>query len=883
MLKDYKFKRNMTLPKWRGFKATLKSKRFWSWTVRVIAVFFAIIAFAFIWYSRDLPDPDKLLSRAVPQSTKIYSRDGELLYEVHGEYKRTLIPYSEMNSNIRNATIAIEDKNFYNEGGINIKGIIRSLLTDLTTGRKAQGASTITQQFVKNAVLSREKSWTRKIKEIILSLEINKRFSKDEVLRMYLNEIPYGRNAYGIEAAAQAYFNKHARDLTLSEAAYLAAIPQAPSYYNPMGPNREALDRRKNVVLDQMFAQGYISKDEKEQAQNTEVVFQKATDSITAPHFVFYIENYLTQKYGENVLEQGGLTVTTTLDTRLQEIAEGAVETGAARNSKAYNGHNAALVAIDPKTGQILAMVGSKDYFGKPEPAGCKPGINCTFEPEVNVATAQRQAGSSMKPYVYVTAFKPEFGASPATLRLDVPTNFGTFGGKAYIPQNFAGNIFGPVSIRQALAGSLNIPAVKTLSLVGINNAIQTMKDAGITSDLDASRCGLTLVLGGCEVTLLDHTSGYSTFANMGTHNPATGILKIEDSSGKVIEQFEDQGREVIDPQSVYELDNILSDYNARKYEFGSASTYLELSDRPVAAKTGTTQNFHDGWTMGFTPSLVAGVWTGNNDGTLMKVDAVITAGPIWQSFMKQALAGTPAEAFQVPDGIQHVTVDALSGKLPGPYTTQTKDEIFASFAVPKDIDDTHIAVDVTTIPQQEITIPSEPERDPNNPNAFLNPSGSNSVFVPSAPVTTRRVYTVLHSERPNDPNWENPVIAWAVAHGYNYPPAGSTPAPSDNTPPVPTSQTPTGNPPVVNILSPADNSQINSVPFVLQASAIPDQGNNIIRVDLLVDGAFVQSINTAPYNFTINNSLSGTHTFAVHAVDDKGNTADNKINLKFK
>lgn len=838
-----------------------------------MAVTFALIAFLFIWYSRDLPDPNKLLTRSIPQSTKIYSRDGQLLYEVHGEFKRTLIPYSEMNANVRNATIAVEDKNFYNEGGINFKGILRSILVDISSGSKAQGASTITQQFVRNAVLTKDKSYVRKIKEIILSLEINKRFSKDEVLRMYLNEVPYGRNAYGIEAAAQTYFNKHAKDLDLAESAYLAALPQAPSLYNPTGPNRAALDRRKNLILDLMVEQNYISKDERDKAQSEEVVFQKTQNSISAPHFVFYIQDYLTQKYGEKILEEGGLKVTTTLDSRMQGIAEQAVKDGATKNSAAYNGHNAALVAIDPKTGQILAMVGSKDYFGTPEPAGCKPGLNCTFEPEVNVATAQRQAGSSMKPYVYVTAFKPEFKQAPATLRLDVPTNFGTFGGKPYIPQNFGGKIFGPVPIRQALAGSLNIPAVKTLALVGIDNAIQTMKDAGITSPLTKDRCGLTLVLGGCEVTLLDHTSGYSTFADMGTHHQATGILKVEDSSGKTLEEFQDQSRDVIDPQSVYELVSIMTDNASRQFTFGSSSQNLILPDRVVAAKTGTTQNFHDGWTLGFTPSLVAGVWTGNNDGTLMKTDAVITAAPIWKSFMSQALKNTSAEDFPVPDGIQHVDVDTLSGKLPGPYTPQTKNEVFASFSVPTEKDDLHMAVDVTETPQA----PS-PVMDPNNPGAFLNPTAN------PQPVTTRRVYTFLHSEKPDDPNWENPVIAWAIAHGYNYPPAGSTPAPADNTPPSTTSNTPTGNPPVVSIISPADGSQINSVPFMLQANATPDQGNSITRVDLLIDGAFIQSLSSAPYNFTVsNNPGKGQHTFAVHAVDDKNNSADNSINLRFK
>ncbi len=825
---------------------TLKSKKFWGWVLKIAAAGMVLIVALFIYYAKDLPDPNKLLSRQVPQSTKIYSRDGVLLYEIHGEVKRTLIPYSEMNDYVRNATIAIEDKNFYNEGGINLKGIARSIVVDILTGSKAQGGSTITQQFVRNAILDRDKSYARKIKEIILSIEINERFSKNDVLKLYLNEIPYGRNAYGIEAAAQVYFNKHAVDLDLAQAAYLAALPQAPSYYNPTGPNRDALDARKNTVLQQMKDQGYITEQQYEQAKNEKVEFQSGISGITAPQFVFYIQNYLSQKYGDTALQQGGLKVTTTLDSKMQAIAEKAVADGAARNSKLYNGHNAALVAIDPKTGQILAMVGSKDFFADPEPAGCQPGVNCTFEPQVNVAIAQRQAGSSMKPYIYVTAFNQQYNMSPATMLMDVSTNFGTYGGKSYIPQDYDGKQRGPVSIRSALAESLNIPAVKTLDLIGTDSAIKTMRAVGITSPLQD--CGLSLVLGGCEVTLLDHVAGYATFATEGVRHPVTGILEVDDANGNILEQFKDQPQQVLDPQAVYELDSILTDNQSRLPTFGSAAQYLTLPDRPVAAKTGTTQNYRDGWTVGFTPSLAAGVWTGNNNGAVMTTDAVITAGPIWKQFMSQALAGTPPEAFPVPDGIKNVTVDALSGKLPGPYTQSTKSEVFASWSVPTQVDDTHVLVQS-----------NQPGESP-------------------------KVYTILHSEKPNDPNWEGPVQAWAEANGYPYPPVGSTiVSSSGNASSQPNSGTP-GNPPVVNIISPANGSEITQAPFTIQATAVPDQGNTITRVDLLIDGSTVQSSTTTPYNFIIQNLLSsGTHVIAIHAVDDRQNSTDQSIQLNFK
>jgi 1A family penicillin-binding protein len=746
-------------------KKVLQDRRFWNWSIRAIAVGMALIAFLFIWYAKDLPDPDQVLSRAIPQSTKLYDREGGLLYEVHGEFKRTIIPYEEMNSYVRNATIAIEDKDFYNEGGINIKGLIRSVLVNLQRGSKAQGGSTITQQFVRQALLTTEKTYERKIKEIILSLEVDKRFTKDEILRMYLNEIPYGRNAYGIEAAAQTYFNKHAKDITLPEAAYLAALPQAPSRYNPEGPNRPLLDKRKNLVLQKMQEQGYITKEEMEQAQNTEVVFEKPRNTIGAPHFVQYVLDELTEKYGEKTIQVGGLLVTTTIDPKKQEIAEKAVSEGVARNIK-YNGHNAALVAVDPKTGQILAMVGSKDYFGESTPAGCTPGKNCKFEPEVNVALAQRQPGSSAKPYVYLTAFKPEFKQAPASLRLDVETNFGGF--PAYIPKNFDLKQRGPVSIRDSLAQSLNIPAVKTLSLVGVDSATKTMRDLGITSPLKG--CGLTLVLGGCEVRLIDHTAAFAAIGNMGKANPVTGILKIEDNRGNIIEEYKENSSQVVDAQAAYALSHIMSDNVARTPVFGSNSALI-LPDRKVAAKTGTTQNIRDGWTVGFTPSLAAGVWVGNNNGSYMTRDAVLTAGPIWQSFMKQALAGTPAEDFERPSGIQEVDVDRISGKLPTQYTPSTKREVFQSYAVPTEKDDVHVAGRRTVVEEVIVTPPS----DNNNGNGNGNGNEEESTTPPPSPTTEQRtrtitgVFRVLHSEKPNDPAWEEPVRRWALANGWSY------------------------------------------------------------------------------------------------------------------
>jgi len=836
---------------WGKGKHKFSWKKILTWTFRVAALGILLVALLFLYYSKDLPDPNKLLDRQVPESTKIFARDGTLLYEVHGEYKRTQINLNQVTDNLKHATIAVEDKDFYKHGGISITGILRSAIVDILTGKKSQGGSTITQQFVKNAILTDDKSFDRKIREVILSLAMESRFSKDQILQFYLNEIPYGRNAYGIEAASQSYFNKSAKDLDLTESAYLAAMPQAPTYYNPMGPHRDALDARKNTILQLMKDQGYISEADRKTAAAEKVNFSPLTNGIVAPHFVLYVQDYLANKYGESTLEEGGLKVYTTLDPRLQKIAEQVVKDDAAKEQKKYKVGNAALVAMDPKTGQILAMVGSKDYFGTPEPAGCTPGKNCTFEPNVNVALSQRQPGSSFKPYVYGTAFKKDFGYSPSSLLFDVTTNFGTYAGKDYIPHNYSGESYGPVSMRKAMAGSLNVPAVKTLDLVGVSNAVQTAHDLGITSPLQD--CGLSLVLGGCEVRLLDHVTAYSAIGNEGLKNDATPIMKVEDRTGKTLEEYQNNSKQVLDPQAAYELINIMTDNSARTYIFG-ANSPLILPDRVVAAKTGTTQNWHDGWTLGFTPSLAAGVWAGNNDGEFLakNADGVVVAAPIWHDFMQQALAGTPAENFTVPSGIQHVTVDDVSGLLPTDATPITKVETFANYAVPTKSDNVHVKIAIDSLTGQ--------------PATNLTPPGQ----------ITYQTYTVFHSEKPDNANWEGPVEAWALANGFSYPPSAAL---INNGQPLPTPGSNNG--PVVTIVQPDDGTIVSQLPFIISVSATSPLG--ISRVDLYADGQFIQTLSNAPYNFSVSRSLpDGLHTFAVKAVDSSGTISDTSVQVNF-
>ncbi len=819
-------------------------KRVFTWIFRLAAAGILFIALLALYYSASLPKTNQLLNRSVTESTKIFARDGTLLYDVHGDVNRTRVGLDQISDNLKNATIAVEDKNFYNEGGISFTGLARSIIINTLSLSKRQGGSTITQQFVKNALLSQKKRFSRKLKEIFLSIEIDAAFSKEEILTFYFNEIPYGRNAYGIEAATRTYFNKAAKDLTLAESAYLAALPQAPTYYNPFGPHRDALDARKDTVLALMKDQGYINEQRYQEAKNEKVEFSPIKARIIAPHFVFYVQDYLANKYGEKTLQEGGLKVYTTLDPRLQEIAEQAVSEGVAKVGLKNGAHNAALVAIDPKTGQILAMVGSKDYFGDPEPAGCTPGKNCGFEPNVNVALTEQQPGSSIKPVVYVTAFGRDFGYSPASMLMDARTNFGTFGGQTYEPNNYNGKNYGPLSMRQTLAGSLNVPAVKTLALVGVDNAIQTARKLGYTSPF--SDCGLSLVLGGCEVKLLDHTGAFAVYANGGKRNNKTPILKVLDRDGNTLEEYQQHEEQILDPQAVYELTSILSDNNARSFIFGSGSP-LTLPGRPVAAKTGTTQKNRDAWTMGFTPSLAAGVWAGNNDETPMKTDAVVIAGPIWRQFMVEALKDAPVEQFERPPGITEVTVDSVSGKLPTQYTPETKTEIFADYALPKDYDDVHIVIKtdrLTGLPATELTPPDQID------------------FVP---------YTVLHSEKRDNPNWENAVIAWALANGYTYPGNGQyAPPPGGN-----------GTGPSVDIVSPSDDAVITSTPFQVSVAASSNQG--IARLDFFVDGSFIGSITSRPYLVSIKKKYpNGFHTISVHAVDEQGGTSDTSVTVNF-
>lgn len=652
-----------------------------------------MVGSAIIWVSSlKIPDFDSFNNRKVQSSIKIYDRTGEiLLYDIYRDSKRTDIPFSEMGRNIKNATVAIEDSEFYNHSGIRVTSILRAILSNAFGTGRTQGGSTITQQLVKNTLLTQEKSYARKIKEWVLSIKIDKSIPKDKILEYYLNEAPYGGTVYGIAEASQTYFNKKPIDLTLAEAAYLASIPQSPTMLSPFGKNKDKLETRKNLVLSRMLELNFISKEDYDSAKKEKAVFvPQTTVGIKAPHFVFFIKEYLEEKYGRELVERGGLKIITTLDYSLQEKGEQIAKEGALLNEKDWNGKNASLVAIDPKTGQILTMIGSRDYFDK------------TIEGNFNVATALRQPGSSFKPFIYATAFNKGF--LPETVLFDLPTEFQTTCdayGKAlpgrnqkdcYMPDNYDGKFRGPMSLRDALAQSINVIAVKLFYLAGLSDSLKTAEEMGISTLTDISRYGLTLVIGGGEVSLLEMTSAYGVFADDGARNPYTGILKIEDMNGKIIEEFIPRERQILPKNTALTVSNILSNESARAPTFGRHSV-LFISGKEVAVKTGTTNSNKDAWTIGYTPSIVVGVWAGNNDNTPMKKGGAALAGPIWNKFISEALKNLPDEKFEKPDietdpsqvkpalrgywqGNESFFIDKISGSLAGPNTpNETREE----------------------------------------------------------------------------------------------------------------------------------------------------------------------------------------------------------------
>jgi len=656
-----------------------------------ISVIFIAIGIGALWVATlQMPDLNSFQNRKVAESTKIYDRTGQvLLYDTGINSKLSVIPLADMSPFVQKATVAIEDSSFYTNIGIEPTSILRAIFADVSAGGLSQGASTITQQVVKNSLLTQDKTLTRKIKEWVLAIKLTHSVSKDTILETYLNESPYGGTIYGVEEASQTYFGKSAKDLDLAEAAYLAAIPQAPTYYSPYGTHQASLTTRQHLVLSRMRDLGMISKDDYAAAIAEKVTFlSKNTGGIRAPHFVMYVKDYLVQKYGEDMVDNGGLRVKTTLDYDLQQKAEDVITKFSPGLASNFHASNTAMVAIDPKSGDILTMVGSKNYF------------DSTIDGNFNVTLAHRQPGSTFKPIVYSTLFKK--GYTPETILFDAQTEFSQYctpDGKpknptedpaktCYSPGEYDDTFEGPLTIRQALAQSRNIPAVKALYLAGIPQSLETANDLGITSLTDPNRYGLTLVLGGGEVSLLDLTSAYGVFANDGMRNPYRSVLEVDDPKGNILEQATTSPAQVLDANIPRQISSILSNNNVR---MSSLKPIADSVGRTVAIKTGTTNDYRDVWTLGYTPNLVVGAWAGNNDNHPMEDNvAGLIISPLWGAFMSQAAKKFPVEDFQPPpppltdgkpvlrgiwQGGQSYKIDSTSGKLATastpPETTQ--------------------------------------------------------------------------------------------------------------------------------------------------------------------------------------------------------------------
>ncbi|MBI4037877.1 penicillin-binding protein [Candidatus Curtissbacteria bacterium] len=757
-------------------------------------------------------------------STKIYDRNGKLLYDIYGEKNRALVKWNELPPYVKDATISIEDKDFYKHKGFSFLGIGRAFFRILVF-RKLEGGSTITQQVVKNTLLSPERTITRKVKEFILALQVERKYTKDEILQIYLNEVPYGGTAWGIEAAAQTYFGKEAKDLALTEAAILAGLPQRPSYYTPFGSNPKAYVARAENVARRMREDGKVTKAQEEQLlkEISDIKFSPNDQGISAPHFVFYVRDLLIQRYGEKYVEQGGLKVTTTLDLELQDKAQNIVSEEVSKLS-GYKVGNGAAVVMDPKKGDILAMVGSKDYFAT------------DYEGQVNVTTSKRQPGSALKPFTYITAFKA--GYTPSFVLMDVPTEFpGGIGQPPYKPVNYDGKYRGPQQLRFALGNSLNIPAVKMLALVGIKNMLRTAYDAGIKSleptDDNMKRFGLAVTLGGGEVTLLELANGYATIADRGNFHEPISILKVQDRNGKTIDEVKDvKGKQVLGEDVSFLISHILSDNNARATVFGTGS-FLNISGKTVAVKTGTTDDKRDNWTVGYSPSVVVGVWVGNNDNSPMNpqiASGVTGATPIWNKIMSAALSDKGSEGFPKPDNVIALEIDGFGGGLPCREYPK-RSEYFVK----------------GTEPTRDCLV----EKTLDGKEYF--------VFTEFDPVSTD-----------GRNRWQEGINAWTSQQGD-----------SKYKPPPELLNEPTKNPDDIKVTIKKPNDQ-EQVDFDIDVEADVETGRNVTKVEFYIDGSIKDTKSSGSFNFDykFSNASKGKHKIKVKAKNEADKEAEKEIEI---
>lgn len=804
----------------------VSAARFWA-TLAKLAFIGTILIFLgsfilFPIFALGLPSPDKIVRRE-GFSTKIYDRNSKLLYDVFEKERRTLVKLEEVPEDLKHATVSIEDKNFYKHEGFDPFGILRALFNTATRGR-LEGGSTLTQQLVKNVLLSPERTIFRKVREFILALQIEKKYSKDEILQMYLNEAPYGGTAWGVQTAAETYFGKNVRDLTLAESAILAGLPQRPTAYSPYGTNPKAYIKRTEDVLRRMREDDYISREQEKEAKSalSEVKFLPSGSGFKAPHFVMYVQSLLEETYGEEIVQGGGLKVTTTLDLNLQEEAQKIV---AEEIEKVESLHitNGASVVLDATTGEILAMVGSKN-FNDPN-----------YDGQVNVTLSLRQPGSAIKPVTYLTALKKGYTAS--TLIMDVPTVFpGGAGQPDYGPVNYDGKYRGPLQLRYSLGNSINLVAVKLLALVGIKDTLKTAYELGITTleptRANLSRLGLSLTLGGGEVKLLEITSAYGAFANGGKKITPTAILKVEDRNGRVLEEIKPEtGRQVMTPQQAFIISDILSDSNARAEVFGTRSA-LAVGGRTVAVKTGTTNDKRDNWTIGWTQNqVVAGVWVGNNDNSEMKeVSSGVTgAAPIWRRIMQTALRDKPNVLFDVPSEIVSADVDSVSGYLAHDGFASRK-EYFVGGTGPNGDDPIH---------------------------KRLKACGSSE----------EKEYFIIKEDDPTsdgpENRWQEGIDAWLSTQSdpRYHPPTCEEISTKIN----------------VDFETPRDNETISNTTFDVKVKVTSVE--RIVQVELELDAAKIATFTSPPYQTSVT-TTNGNHTLRAKAKDAKNKEVDKKITV---
>jgi len=687
----------MKFPRPQKNKSVSPAKKWWAkfkkkrtWFLATIIIILGLIAATYFFILRNLPLPTRLNNANAPQSTQILDRNQKLLYTIYDVKNQNFVPLSQIPKYMQEATIAIEDKDFYNHGAIDFKGIFRSLIS-IIIHKELQGGSTLTQQLVKNSLLTPERTVLRKIKEVILSFATEAIYSKAKILEMYLNQIPYGGTTYGVEAASQTFFGKNVKDLTLAQAALLAGLPEAPTTNSPFGSHPEYAKQRQELILQAMYEQKYITQKQRDDAIKEPLKYQNFSNSISAPHFVLYVKDLLIQKYGEVQVEEGGLQVITSLDSTIQTEAQNVV-TENVSGLKGYNVSNGAALVTDPATGEILAMVGSTNYFDEKN------------DGNVNVTLALRQPGSSIKPINYATGLIK--GYTAATDFIDGPVCYPTIDNKQYCPVNYDGKWHGPLQMRYALGNSINIPAVKMLKLNGVPAMIATASAMGITTFTQKPEdYGLSLTLGGGEVTMLEMTQAYGVFANNGYNISLHPILKVTDSKGKVLEDYNPPsspifGKKVLPEGVSFIISDILADNNARLLEFG-ANSALKIANQTVSVKTGTTNDLRDNWTIGYTPDYVVATWVGNDDNAPMSniASGITGAAPIWHDIMTYLLKDKIPHPFSRPPGVIQKKVCSLSGLIPPPDGTpnrcDTRFEYFISGTEPTQIDDSTQTVSI--------------------------------------------------------------------------------------------------------------------------------------------------------------------------------------------